>query len=188
MNTKLASLWLCATWMIAGGFGLPAWAQLPRPILMGMGDSLGEGVQSGDASEFTQPNGYLNVIATHLSAYLPLPCISTTALGQQQDLTGRTRISPFDVGGNVSVSGATLGDLLRTRADARSVAEMDTELDLVMFPRTGSQMEVIEAARPLVAVCFIATTTRSARPRPLINSTLPSSPGWRISRRTTTNL
>ena len=47
---------------------------------VGMGDSIGEGVQSGDASESTQPFNFLNLIALRLGTSFPLPLIRTEHL------------------------------------------------------------------------------------------------------------
>lgn len=51
-------------------------ARAEAPRLVGMGDSIGEGVQSADASYRTQPASYLNWIAFKMGA----PCKLLRAL------------------------------------------------------------------------------------------------------------
>ena len=53
-------------------------AQVP---FVGMGDSIGEGVQSGDASESTQPFNFLNLIALRLGTSFPLLSFERASLG-----------------------------------------------------------------------------------------------------------
>ena len=66
-------------------------AQVP---FVGMGDSIGEGVQSGDASESTQPFNFLNLIALRLGTSFPLPLIRTGIFGIVGDTSSRSRINP----------------------------------------------------------------------------------------------
>jgi lysophospholipase L1-like esterase len=125
-----------------------AWAQVP---LVGLGDSIGEGVQSGDASEHTQPFSYLPVMARQIGVPLPLPLIATTPVGVIGSTVGRIRINPFLPAANLAVSGADVSSILQERADGiRS-----TETDLVLSPRIGSQVEVAERMKPAAVVCFI---------------------------------
>lgn len=53
------------------------------------------------------------------------------------------------------MSGANVGSLLRNRADAASPDAIDSETDLVLFPRLGSQMEIVESLAPPLIVCWI---------------------------------
>ena len=132
-------------------FALPVHAQAPRPIMMVVGDSLGEGVQSGDASSVTQVASWANLLAQKIGAPFPLPLIQSGPFGTVGDLSGRSRINPALLANNLAVSGATVGSVLRERADA----VIDTENDLVLQPRLGSQIEIAEALRPLFVPLLI---------------------------------
>ncbi|MEE8245626.1 MAG: hypothetical protein V3S87_00035, partial [Alphaproteobacteria bacterium] len=123
--------------------------------LIGLGDSIGEGVQSADASLFTQPSSYLNLIAGQIGSPFPLPLIITTPLGLVGDTTLRFRLLPFVRSANLAVSGADVNALLREPADALSIFDIDTETDLVLFPRTGSQIEIAESLAATLVVCWI---------------------------------
>src|SRR6266480_3642344 len=107
-------------------------AQVP---FVGMGDSIGEGVQSGDASESTQPFNFLNLIALRLGTSFPLPLIRTGIFGIVGDTSSRSRINPNVAGLDLAVSGADVSSILRDRADATSPALINSETDLVLFPR-----------------------------------------------------
>lgn len=123
--------------------------------LIGLGDSIGEGVQSADASLFTQPSSYLNLIAGQIGSPFPLPLIVTTPLGLVGDTTLRFRLLPFVRSANLAVSGADVNALLREPADALGIFDIDTETDLVLFPRTGSQIEIVESLAATLVVCWI---------------------------------
>ena len=127
-------------------------AQVP---FVGMGDSIGEGVQSADASESTQPFNFLNLIASRLGTSFPLPLIRTGILGTVGDTSFRSRINPSVAGLDLAVSGADVSSILRDRADATSTALINSETDLVLFPRLGSQIEIAEALRPNLVACWI---------------------------------
>ncbi len=114
-------------------------AQVP---FVGMGDSIGEGVQSADASESTQPFNFLNLIASRLGTSFPLPLIRTGILGTLGDTSFRSRINPSVAGLDLAVSGADVSSILRDRAD-------------VLFPRLGSQVEIAETLRPNLVACWI---------------------------------
>ena len=122
---------------------------------VGMGDSIGEGVQSGDASESTQPFNFLNLIAWRLGTSFPLPLIRTGIFGTVGDTSTRSRINPNVAGLDLAVSGADVSSILRDRADATSVAVINSETDLVLFPRLGSQIEIAETLRPNLVACWI---------------------------------
>ncbi len=123
--------------------------------MLGMGDSLGEGVQSGDASWRTQPYGYLSWLAFQLGAPLQLPLIKSHAFGIVGDTSGRSRLDPTVVADNIAVSGATVSSLLRQRATATSPSTMVTEADLVLYPRQLSQIEIAEASAARWIICWI---------------------------------
>lgn len=130
----------------------PASAQT---ILVGMGDSVGEGVQSADAFWISQSSSYLNWIALKAGVPFPLPLIKSGPLASVGSVNGRSRIEPSVEGLNLAVSGADLSDLLMTRSNAATAAEIDTETDLVLFPRQASQIEIVESLNPAVVVCWI---------------------------------
>jgi hypothetical protein len=125
-------------------------AQTP---LVGLGDSIGEGVQSGDASEHTQPFSYLSVMARQMRVRFPLPLISTSPIGVVGSIIGRSRINPLVAGANLAVSGADVTSILRERSDIF----LDSETDFVLRPRIGSQVDVAERMRPEAVVCFIGS-------------------------------
>jgi lysophospholipase L1-like esterase len=125
-----------------------AWAQAP---LVGLGDSIGEGVQSADASEHTQPFAFLPVMARQIGVRFPLPLIATNPVGVIGSTVGRIRINPFLPAANLAVSGADVSSILFERADG----VRSTETDLVLSPRIGSQVDVAERMKPGAIVCFI---------------------------------
>ena len=130
-------------------------AHAQGPIILGMGDSIGEGVQSADANLRTQPFSYLNLLAKQIGVRFPLPWIRSGPLGVIGDTTYRTRLFPYIPASNLAVSGADVNSLLNDRADALREDEIDSETDLVLFPRTGSQMEIAESIGAPLIVCWI---------------------------------
>jgi len=129
-----------------------AQAQVP---FVGMGDSIGEGVQSADASFATQPYSFLNLIAWRMGVSFPQPYIVSGLFSSVGSVSGRTRFDPSVEGLSLAVSGADVGSHHRDRADATSVSEINSETDLVLFPRQGSQIEIAEQLRPEVVACWI---------------------------------
>lgn len=109
----------------------------PMPFIA-MGDSLGEGDQSFNASRHTQPNGYLKLLATRMRASFPLPLIYTSPFSIVQNVAGRGRIFPNVLSPNMAVSGADTGSVL---TDVSGGA-IDEEVDLVLSPRLGAQIDV----------------------------------------------
>ena len=107
---------------------LPAFCQ--SPVIMGMGDSLGEGVQSDNAFTLSQQQGYLNDIAAHAGVTFALPLIQSSAFGSVGIATGRSRVSPTTQPQDVAVSGATVSDVL---SQVGSPTPM-IEADLVLAP------------------------------------------------------
>jgi hypothetical protein len=120
-------------------------------MFVGMGDSIGEGVQSADASVETQKYSYQNLIAAHMGAVFPLPLIASGPFGVVGETTTRSRIDPTVRGLNLAVSGADVHSLLNDRADG----VINSETDLVLLPRMGSQMEIAESLRPIFVACWI---------------------------------
>ena len=129
-------------------------AQVP---FVGIGDSLGEGVQSGDANALTQGSSFLNIIAWRMGQPFPLPLVSTTPLASVSSPQGRPRLDPTVVSHNLAVSGANVASVLRARATATTVSQIANETDLVLFPSIGSQIEVAEQLRPQVVACWIGS-------------------------------
>lgn len=139
---------------LSGGGGHLAHGQTPEGLL-GLGDSIGEGVQAGDANVRTQPSSYLNWIAAKMEVPFPLPLIRTSPFATVGDTERRSRLFPLVSSANLAVSGATTADLLRDRADALTVDAIDSETDLVLFPRRGSQIEIAERIDPGLVICWI---------------------------------
>lgn len=148
LSLRLTVLVCVASWS-----GL-ARAQVPEG-LVGLGDSIGEGVQAADASSRTQPATYLNWIAMKMGVPFPLPLIGTTPFATIGDTEQRYRLSPEIEGANLAVSGATTASLLRDAADALTVADINSETDLVLFPRQGTQIEIAEQMDPGLVICWI---------------------------------
>jgi hypothetical protein len=135
---------------------LTSTAAAQSPVtFVGLGDSIGEGVQSGDASEFTQPFSFLSLIAWRMGAAFPIPLIRTGLFASVGETTSRARRDPSVQSLNLAVSGADVRSLLVDRADALNPSQIDSETDLVLFPRTGSQMEIAEALAPAYAAVWI---------------------------------
>lgn len=121
------------------------------PVMIGMGDSIGEAVQSADANLLTQPNSYLNLIAAQIGTPFALPLIQSGPFGFVGVTTNRSRVDPTVLGDNLAVSGADASSILFDRADA----VIDSETDLVLSPRTGSQIEIAESLNPPLIICWI---------------------------------
>jgi hypothetical protein len=133
----------------------PAAAVAQPPLLVGLGDSIGEGVQSGDANASTQPWSVFNIVAWRMGAPFPLPLVRTSPLAGVSNTSGRTRIDPGVRSPNLAVSGADVHTLLHDPATAVTVSDIDRETELMLFPRLGSQIEVAEALRPRYVLCWI---------------------------------
>lgn len=125
-----------------------------------VGDSITQGVQAGDANVRTQPHTYASILARQLGVRLRLPLIETSPFGVvgavgEQRWTQRSRLHPRVRGHNLAVSGADTESIWDERADALAVAEIDNETELVLFPRLGAQLDVLEALRPGLVVAWI---------------------------------
>jgi hypothetical protein len=128
------------------------------PVMVALGDSLGEGVQSADASWQSQVFSYLNFLAWRMNLYftLNLPTIQSGPFGWVGDTSNRSRIDVSRYPLNLSVSGADVNSLLYDRANAMNENDIDSETDLVLFPWQGSQMEIAEYAAYYIGPLFIA--------------------------------
>ena len=144
----------CATFLWINLMATGAAAQTSAPFV-GMGDSIGESVQSADASYATQQYSFLNLMAWRMGVSFPQPYIATNWLASISSTDGRTRINPSLAGSNLAVSGADVGSLLRDRADANSTSEINSETDIVLYTRKGSQIEIAEALNPAIVACWI---------------------------------
>ena len=139
--------------MVIGLF--PAQKLYAQPALVGMGDSIGEGVQAADAAWQTQVYSYLNLVNFQMGADLKLPFIRSGLFAIVGDTDGRVRVFPDQVNTNVAVSGATTNSLLYEGASAASISEISTESELVLYPRQQSQIEYVESVQPEMILCWI---------------------------------
>jgi hypothetical protein len=145
-----------ATAIIALLITLSSSSAIAQPVtFVGLGDSIGEGVQSGDASQSTQPYSFLNMIAAHMGAPFPLPLIRTGLFASVGDMADRSRINPSVRTYNLAVSGADAHSILFDVATATTTGEIDSETELVLFPQVGSQIQVAEQLLPQYAAVWI---------------------------------
>jgi hypothetical protein len=131
---------ILATILLASSGALTK-SQSSPPLFIGMGDSLGEGVQSADASTRTQPFSYLNLVGQQLGVTFPLPLIQSGPTGIVGETKNRSRVQASLVASNLAVSGADVDSLLNLQAGT----PISNETDLVLAPRTGSQMQIAES-------------------------------------------
>jgi lysophospholipase L1-like esterase len=123
-----------------------------QPPFIGMGDSLGEGVQSDNASTVSQPHDYLFLAAHQLGAGFSLPLIESGPVGEAGSTTDRTRISPTTPPANLAVSGAATQDVLTSVATSGGTQE----IDLVLPPYYGlSQLQIAQQLKPKTIFCWI---------------------------------
>ena len=128
------------------------------PVMIALGDSIGEGVQSADASIASQIFSYPSLIAYFVGFPFRLPLIKTSPLGVVGSTSNRARLDTSHDPLNLAISGADVHSLLYERANAVSPDLIDSETDLVLFPWMGSQMEIVEHVSqfvPLFITCWI---------------------------------
>ncbi|MBV9506383.1 MAG: hypothetical protein JO323_15400 [Acidobacteriia bacterium] len=121
------------------------------PPFVSMGDSITEAVQSADASLRTQPYSYVNLIAQQMGVSFPLPLIASGPTSAIFSVRGRSRINPALPASNLGVSGANVNSILNQQAGQ----PVDDETDLVLEPRTGSQMQIAQSLRSPFTICWI---------------------------------
>jgi GDSL-like Lipase/Acylhydrolase len=134
-------------------FTVTGFSQTTPPPFVGLGDSLGEGVQSADANAATEPHSYLAVFAKQMGVAFPLPLIRTNPFGVVGSTNGRSRIDPTMLVSNLAVSGASTGSILRDAAGL----PIDDETDLVEEPRTGTQIEIAQQLQAPFMICWIGS-------------------------------
>jgi len=125
-------------------------AALPAQVMIGIGDSLGQSTQGAEATAPFQQRGYLVRIAVQVGAPFPLPLIRGGIATTAQSVAGRSRVDPLVMSPNLAVNGATVETILNEQADGI----IDEEVDLVLAPRTGSQIEIAEQMMPSLIVCW----------------------------------
>lgn len=145
---------LCALLLLVTLGLRPVTAQSGVPFV-GLGDSIGQGVQSADASVETQPYSFLNLVAWRMGAPFPLPLIRTNIFGAVGSVDGRSRIDPGVRSYNLAVSGADAHSILYDAATATTTSQIDSETELVLFPELGSQIEIAERLMPEYVACWI---------------------------------
>jgi hypothetical protein len=131
--------------------GAPAHSQNAPPQFITLGDSIGEGVQSAEASTRSQPYQLWSLIAQQMGVNFPLPLIEGGPFASIFSTQGRFRINPLLPAANLSVSGATIHDVL----NAHFQLPVDTEADLVLMPRTRSQMQIAETLKAPLNMIWI---------------------------------
>jgi hypothetical protein len=123
------------------------------PALVGIGDSLGEGVQSANAFQDSQPNCYLNRLAQQMAVPFTQPLLSTSLFASVSSDSGRSRLSPDTGPVDLAVSGATTENVLTATA---STGTPSTEADLVLPPYFGmSQMQIVEQLTPGMVIAWV---------------------------------
>jgi len=123
--------------------------------LVGMGDSIGEGVAAADAAWQTQIFSYIAWVGSQMESDVKIPLIQTNLFGIVGDVSGRSRIFPDMITTNVAVSGATVHSLLNDRSSAATPDAVATETDLVLLPRQQTQIEFAESVAPKLIICWI---------------------------------
>lgn len=128
-------------------------ASAQSPPLIGIGDSLGEGVQSANAFLQSQPNDYLALFARQMGVPFAQPLLSTSLDSSVFDDAGRARLSPRTDPADLAVSGATTDNVLTATAATGSPT---TEADLVLPPYYGmSQIQIVEQRKPGMVVAWV---------------------------------
>jgi hypothetical protein len=90
-----------------------------------------------------------------MGAPFPIPLIGSGLFGAVGSTDGRERRDASVQTLNLAVSGADVRSLLVDAANAATVSAIDSETDLVLFPRLGSQMQIVESLSPQYVACWI---------------------------------
>jgi len=141
----MRNLILAAVCSLLFSFGLPA------QKLVGMGDSVAAGHQSGEVTAPSQRTSYVKLIAGQMGDPLPLPLIRGGLFTTALSVTGRSRIDPTVASRQISVSGAEIATLL---TDVRDLT-LDSEFDLIFAPRFGNMIDVAEQSDADLIVCWL---------------------------------
>lgn len=121
--------------------------------LVGIGDSLGEGVQSANAFSASQQNSYLNRVAQQMGVAFTQPLLSTSPEAAVFYDIGRARLSPSTPPTDLAVSGATTDNVLTA---TWSGGTPSTEADLVLQPYVGqSQIQIVEQLKPGMVLAWV---------------------------------
>ncbi len=119
--------------------------------IISLGDSLGAGVQSMEATIAMQSAAYSKLIANQAGTAHPLPLIVGSPFSTAFSPVGRTRLNPATPALNIATSGSDVASILVERP----VPPLDSESDLILPPYTGSQVEIAEAVGADIALCWI---------------------------------
>jgi len=121
--------------------------------VVSLGDSIGAGVQSADVSIATQVGVYSKLVANQAHAPHPLPLIVSSPVGVVYSLLGRFRLNPATPPLNLAYSGADVASALTERPSL----PIDSEIDLILTPYSGSQIEIAELIGPDLALCWLGS-------------------------------
>jgi hypothetical protein len=116
----------------------------PPLVLINLGDSLTNGVQSGTVSELTQPHGFAPLLAGQLAKVRPLAWNNPLL-----DPATGDRLQPGLLPHNLGVGGATAQSLVKERSGAGNLL-----LDRLLLPipeLAGQPVSQLEAARFVAA-------------------------------------
>ncbi len=126
---------------------IPASAQ----VIVGMGDSVGAGVQSNDLKALMQVGSYIKLIARQAGDPMPLPLVAGGPFTSVSSVEGRSRINPAVNSRNLSFSGAEIQTLLNDVADLT----IDNEQDLMFAPRIGNMVDLAEDIDSDLIFCWL---------------------------------
>ena len=120
--------------------------------VVAVGDSLTEGYQTGVAFYATQPNNYATLVTHQLledsDVEFELPLLTAPP-------AGRLRIDPTLETRNLGVGGAKVHDIVATPATATNPGALQSEVDRVLFPRTGTVVDAAVAEDPDLILLWI---------------------------------
>ncbi len=119
--------------------------------IVSLGDSNGAGVQSAEVSIASQGGVYSKLVANQALASHPLPLIVSSPVGVIYSNFGRFRLNPATPPLNLAYSGANLGEAL----SERPTLPIDSEIDLILTPYSGSQVEIAELIGADLTLCWL---------------------------------